>query len=73
MTKIGIYRCPVHRNFLAVVVGDGGSGSRITSSKCCGRWDVVQEWTLPTDKWRELAQLATTAAEAQERAAQGQE
>lgn len=37
---VGIYRCPQHPSFWAVVVDD----VRITPSECCGRWDLVKEW-----------------------------
>ena len=47
---IAIDRCPVH-GYYAVCVGErngdgSGHGTRLTPSKCCGRWDEVRSWPL---------------------------
>lgn len=46
-TKLAIYRCPEHREFFAVILDDDeGVGTRVTPSKCCGRWDLVRSWPI---------------------------
>lgn len=43
---IEIRRCPSH-GFWAIVLDEGdGCGRRLTSGKCCGRWDLVKAWPL---------------------------
>jgi hypothetical protein len=70
MAKIlTIDRCPDH-GFWAICVDDGdGGGTRVTPSKCCGRWDREHAWKLSARFWRELAELATIAADEAEKAA----
>lgn len=62
---LAIYRCPVHHDFLSIMVDDSdtGAGTRITSSKCCGRWKLARSFPLDSDRWRELADLAEFAAD----------
>lgn len=47
MQYLAICRCPMHREFWAVTVEDEeGSGTRLTPSKCCGRWETVTRWLI---------------------------
>ena len=43
---IQIDRCPVHPEFYAIAVGDEHSSTRLTPSKCCGRWQTIKQWPL---------------------------
>jgi len=46
---LALNRCPIHPDFLSVVLEDeDGSGVRMTPAKCCGRWETVTRW--PIDK-----------------------
>ena len=36
-----VNRCGAHPDFWAVCLDDGNGGTRLTHSKCCGRWDGV--------------------------------
>ena len=56
---LSIDRCPVH-GYYAVSVNrrdadGGGSGTRLTPSKCCGRWDETKSWTMTKDRLRQVA------------------
>lgn len=47
---LSIHQCPIHKDFLAVCLDekdeDGGTGVRLTPSKCCGRWKLVTQWPM---------------------------
>ncbi len=40
---LSIDRCPTH-GYWAVSIGRGYGSTRLTPTKCCGRWDTVREW-----------------------------
>lgn len=53
--KLEIRRCPQHKEFWAVCLEDQNEcTTRLTSSKCCGRWDLVQSWPLNDDRIMDL-------------------
>lgn len=56
-----ICRCPQHK-FWAVTLDVAGGGTRVTPSKCCGRWDTVQRFELLADWWDQLSQEASAMA-----------
>lgn len=60
--KLVINKCPTH-GYWSVSIDDEHGGTRVTRSKCCGRWDTVKEFTLSQSDWQELAMLAEQAAE----------
>lgn len=60
---ITIDRCPRHRDFWAVCIGDGHYGVRLTPSKCCGRWDEVRKWSLSERQLRDAAEEFIAAAD----------
>ena len=66
---LGVYRCPVHRDFLSVSVDypASGLGTRVTPSKCCGRWEAVKTWPLGVPAWQEIIRLCEDAIEYLER------
>jgi hypothetical protein len=66
MKRLTIDRCPVHRDFWAVCIGDDDGGVRMTRSKCCGQWKQVKAFRMTADDWRELAEEALAAAEEDE-------
>lgn len=61
-----INKCPQH-GYMSVSIdevepdGRGGIGSRLTPSKCCGRWDVVKSWKLSAHDWEEIIKEARSA------------
>ena len=61
---LGIYQCPEHPHYWAIVVGqkDGG-GTRITQGKCCGQLRAVREWSMTAEQWRSAARIFHQAAE----------
>jgi len=42
---LALNRCPNHGT-LSVSLDSGGGGVRLTSLRCCGRWDVVETWPM---------------------------
>ena len=62
--RLTISRCPEHKSFYAITVDDEyGGGTRVTPSKCCGRWDTIRAFDLSPRMWRDLAELAEQAAQ----------
>lgn len=59
-SRLAINRCPDHGTY-SVSIDAGSGGTRVTPSKCCGRWVVVKEWALSPADWEELQQLAEQA------------
>ncbi len=44
---LGIYECPIH-HYVSICVdplSDHG-GTRLTPSKCCGRWELKKRWKV---------------------------
>lgn len=62
--KLTINRCP-HGTY-AISVDDDGGGTRVTPSKCCGRWDVIKEWDLTDSMADEIIEQMHVAKEAAE-------
>jgi len=54
---IALYRCTQHKfEALMLETGDGGICTRMTASKCCGRWDKqVKRWHITPRDAREWA------------------
>lgn len=51
--QISIERCPVHRFRAICLSGDASvGGTRLTPSKCCGRWKTEQAWTIDSERLR---------------------
>jgi NTP pyrophosphatase (non-canonical NTP hydrolase) len=42
---LAINKCPNH-GFYSITVEDDDTGTRVTPSKCCGRWDTVKRWKV---------------------------
>ena len=60
---VAINQCPDHREYWSVSVDKAHTGTRITPSKCCGRWHVVREWKMTPTQLREAARAFADAAE----------
>ena len=60
---LAIIRCPVHA-FWGISIERGDTGTRLTPSKCCGRWETIQQWRLTSAQWRDLRDEADNMAEA---------
>jgi hypothetical protein len=58
--KLVINRCSRHDCY-AIAIEDENSGTRVTSSKCCGSWSTVKEFSMSSSDWLELGALAFTA------------
>jgi hypothetical protein len=44
-----LLECPTHK-FRAIAIGaNAGTSTRITGSKCCGRWTTAQSWRIDAD------------------------
>lgn len=46
MMYLSIDQCPNHPEFVAIAVDSDAGGTRITPSKCCGRWTTVKRWAI---------------------------
>lgn len=63
MKKLCIVRCPTHYYYaISIDDPDTGIGTRVTPSKCCGRWDTVKEFWLSEAQWENLSDLALEAS-----------
>ena len=51
---LSIDKCPIH-GFYAICLGDENAGTRLTSSKCCGRWENIMKWFVNADELRAMA------------------
>ncbi len=61
---LAINRCPEHEAFWSISVDDeGGSGTRITPSKCCGRWNVVRKFLMSEADLKAASEVFVNAAE----------
>ncbi len=63
--KLAINECPKH-GYRSVTIDQefldgGGIGSRISPTKCCGSWKVVQSWSLPAFMWESVIREAKLA------------
>lgn len=61
--RLTIVRCPNHKEFWAISIDGNGGGTRLTASKCCGRWDEVKSWLVSID---ELGRIIADLQEAQQ-------
>lgn len=59
---LALNNCPTHGTQM-VSIDSNGSGVRVAGGKCCGRWQVIKEWTLTPQQWRDLAEEANAVAE----------
>lgn len=50
--KLAINICP--HGIYSVSIDDESGGVRLTPSKCCGRWTIVQEWPLTHQRGAEI-------------------
>ena len=64
MPSLSIDRCP-HGTY-AIAVNDDIGGTRLTTGKCCGRWDVVKNYDMTPKKLREVAATLINYAESAE-------
>lgn len=68
--RLEVVRCGAHPDFWAVCLSDDHGGTRLTPSKCCGRWDgITRKSGTPTMKgpyveWRMSARQLQEASEA---------
>lgn len=65
---LSIHRCPIHKDFFMVALDElnengDGTGTRLTPTKCCGRWGLVKQWPLKSRDLREIANAFECAAE----------
>ena len=58
--------CPTHRFGAICLNSSEGHGRRLTSSKCCGRWDTLKAFRMSPRDLREAAEEFLNAAEALE-------
>ena len=59
---LSIDQCPIHK-FWAIAVNVDSHGTRLTPSKCCGRWREVRVWRMDAHHLREAALALENAAE----------
>lgn len=62
-----ICQCPVHTEFWSVCIGDEGMSTRLTPSKCCGRWRTIKTWNITSGLAEEAIRLFEEAKEEQEK------
>lgn len=60
--RLVLNNCPRH-GYWAVSLDDEDGGIRLTSGKCCGRWDTVRSWPMGAHELRGLIEAATDALE----------
>lgn len=44
--NISVNKCPEHSAYAISIDDENGVGSRITPSKCCGKWETVFSWPV---------------------------
>lgn len=59
---LSIDRCP-HHGWWAICISDDIGGTRLTPSKCCGRWDTVKAWPLDARMCRDAIEELSAALE----------
>lgn len=62
---LSIDKCP-HGTY-AISVNNDGIGTRLTSHKCCGRWDIVKEFSMTPEQAREAANVMLEFADEAQR------
>lgn len=68
MYRLEVLRCGAHPDFWAVCLSDDDGGTRLTGSKCCGRWDGVSRKTGKTTTKGPYLDFHLTAAQLREAA-----
>ena len=63
--RLSVNRCP-HGTY-SVALDSEGSGTRLTPSNCCGRWDLVKEWKMDADDLRNIIVEMECAVDEMER------
>ena len=58
-----ITRCPLHGYYAVIIDSPNGGGTRLTPSKCCGRWADLKKFRMSARDWREMARLAREMAQ----------
>lgn len=53
--ELQICKCPEHGHW-AVTVGDSDGGTRLTPTKCCGRWTIVKAFPMTPGALRSVAE-----------------
>lgn len=43
---LAIHRCPTHGLLCVAIDSKKDGGTRLTPSKCCGKWGRVQRWLI---------------------------
>lgn len=69
--RLSVNRCPHGTYSVALDRRDpdgGGTGTRLTPGKCCGRWDLVREWPMDADDLRDIITELECAADEMEHA-----
>ena len=66
MKYISINKCQKHGYFSIFLDDESGSGTRLTSSKCCGSWQEVKRWPLTSEELKEIANEFECAADDQD-------
>lgn len=59
--RLTLNECP--HGVRSISLDDWAGGTRLTTGKCCGRWDEVQTWSMSPDDLREAARLFEDAAD----------
>lgn len=57
MRMLTIDKCPHGTFALALDDDEKGCGTRLTPTKCCGRWDRVKSWPMDDAALRAIANL----------------
>ena len=66
--SLSINRCPIHADFWAICLdwrtakGDG-HGTRLTPSKCCGRWETIKQFKVSAIDLRCMIEACENAIE----------
>lgn len=48
-----LLECPIHHYTAIAFAAAGTGGKRLTSDKCCGRWDAKKRWPVNPDRLAE--------------------
>lgn len=59
--KIALNKCGCSKAILSISLDANGGGTRITTGKCCGRWEVVQDWELDANTCNDIQALMADA------------
>mgnify|MGYP001581378712 CR=1 FL=1 len=59
---LALNKCPNHGTLSVSIDDADGCGVRLTSAKCCGRWEVMTAWSMTPAQWRDAAEQCSEAA-----------